>query len=79
MLTTMIAVEINEKNAESLMATLKMIKGVKSVTNLGHQPKGVFDFDNPPEWINEMRDMNAHPEKFPGFRNAKEMAAELMK
>ena len=81
MLTTTLAVEINEKNAEALKAALKMFKGVKNVTDLGHQPSDAFDFENfqPPEWLIEAWYMEKHPEKYKTYSDVKEMFADLDK
>ena len=81
MFTTTIAVEINEKNAKAFMDSLKLVKGVKTVTDLGHQPSDAFDFENfqPPAWLVEAREMEKHPEKYKSYTDVNEMFEDILK
>ena len=72
-------VEIGKQNTDQIISAIKLLKGVKSVSEQGlKQGRGVKKCAKK-QWLLEARDMEQNPHKYKAYSDVDEMFRDILK
>ena len=85
-------VKISKQNTKQIINAIKLLKGVKRVSELGlkgeqviktkmkkHKNEPIKEDIKPKKWLLEARDMEKNPHKYKSYSDADELFRELLK